>query len=106
MSKHHNEGKICQFHKLAWAGLAMPIIGDEGQCSECSHCSLMVRFVKLQKLAQVECAMPMSVKDSTQNHNFSIMRAKFDSFTNWHGQDMMLVSKVKIHLKHCTNCTH
>ena len=31
----HNEGTICQFHKLAWAGLAVPI-SDEGQypCSK------------------------------------------------------------------------
>ena len=31
----HNEGTICQFYKLAWAGLAVPI-SDEGQypCSK------------------------------------------------------------------------
>ena len=86
--------------------IAMPIIVMKVNVLECSHCFLMVRFIKLQKLAQVERAMPISVKDPTQNHNFSIMRAKFVSFINWHGQDMMLVSKVKTHLKHCSNCMH
>ena len=60
----------------------------------------MMSFVKPQKLLQAEHAIPISVKDPTQNHKFSIMRAKFVSFTNWHGQDMMLMSEV------CTNFTN
>ena len=54
----HNEGTICQFHKLAWAGLATPI-SDEGQ------------YPCLKQLQLL----------------FSIMKAQFVSFTNWHGQD-------------------
>ena len=54
----HNEGTICQFHKLAWAGIAVPI-SDEGQ------------YLCLKQLQLL----------------FSIMKARFVSFTNWHGQD-------------------
>ena len=64
MSKHHNKGNICQFHKLAWAELAVPI-SDEGQYKCLKQLQLLLlhnegTICQFYKLAWAGLAVPIS----------------------------------------------
>ena len=62
---------------------------DEGQCSKCSHCFSMVRFVKLQKLAQVEVPCQLVSKTPLKNTTSPYNEGKICQFHKlaWEGND-------------------